>query len=242
MKKVLSLLLSSILLFITSSTVSASLLTINKDGGITWKVLSEQDSVVLEIPTHSYIEVKKTTDDQVGKPSLVSLARVDGKVSLVVSSKDEERELDVSSAQGELVEIEERAETQKLSIGLNGNEFTLKQKGATARTRFPITIDTKKAKLLVTTESGDHFLAVLPHQAVQTILRTKLLSQISREKIEIIEEERELQYLVFGEKVIDIYGLFQYSIPVSTKLSASTGEIMSIEAPIWYKAVAFLLT
>ena len=103
-------------------------------------------------------------------------------------------------------------------------------------------VDSKKAKLSVTTESGDHFLAVLPYQAVQTLLRTKLLSQIEREKIEIIEEERELQYLVSGEKIINVYDVFEYSIPVTTKLSASNGEILSIEAPVWYKAVAFLLT
>ena len=242
MKKVLSLIICAIMFFTSSGDVFASLLTIGENGEITWKVLSEQDSIALEIPTHSYIEIKKTSNEFVDKPSLVSLARADDKVSMVVSTGNEERELDVSSAQGELIEIEERPEVQKLTIGLESDLFTVKQKGITAKTKFPITVDTEKARLTLSTLSGDRFLAVLPNQVIQTLLRTKLLSRIDREKIEIVEEERELQYLVSGEKIINIYNLFEYSIPVSTKLSASTGEILSIEAPIWYKAVAYLIT
>lgn len=229
-------------LFFGFSRAEASILSIGKDGEVIWKVLSEQDSTEIDIPTHSYIEVKKVTDKDVDPKSSVELSKNGDKINLFVLKGNEKRQIDITNQNIELVEIEERAEIQKINIGVRDNKFSLRQRGFSALTDFPIKIDPETARLTVQTESGDRFLSVLPYQAVQGILRSKLINKINDNLLEIIEEERELQYSFSGEKIFNIFDLFEYSIPVSLRVSATTGETVSIDGPLWYKIIGFFLT
>jgi hypothetical protein len=231
-----------LLLISSSSTTKASLLVIEESGKVTWKVLSEQDSVNLEIPTHSYIEVKKAGDSQPNENALVELSKTNGKVNLIVVTGDEKRQVEIGSTNGDLIEIEERPEIQKVNIGVKDGKFSLYQKGISALTDFPIKIDPETAKLTIATESGERFLSILPFQAVQGVLRSKLITRVDGNKLDIIEQERELQYSFSGQKVFNIFNLFEYSVPVSLKVSASTGETVSIEGPVWYKVIGFFLS
>jgi len=71
-------------------------------------------------------------------------------------------------------------------------------------------------------------------------LRAKFVNKIPDSNIELIEKDKELQYVIAGEKVFDILGLMEYSVPVTTFISASTGEILSIDSPTWFKYIKFL--
>jgi hypothetical protein len=242
-KKFLVTINLTLLFFILgSSVVEASILSVDKDGEITWKVLSKEDSVGLDVPTHSYIEVKKVGDDAFDPKSSIELSRRGDKISLFVLKDNEKRQIDIANPNGDLIEIEERAEIQKINIGIKDDKFSLQQRGFSALTEFPIKIDPATAKLTVETKSGDRFLSILPYQAVEGVLRSRLISRIDDNRLEIIEEERELQYSFSGEKVFNIFDLFEYSIPVSLRVSASTGETISIEGPVWYKIVGFFLS
>ena len=79
-----------------------------------------------------------------------------------------------------------------------------------------------------------------PLEAVEAVLRTKLITKAVNPKIEIVEKERELQYIISGEKVFNILGIYEYSIPITSYISASTGEILSVDSPTWFKYVKFL--
>src|SRR4030042_2516512 len=229
-------------LILGSSVIEASILSVGKNGEITWKVLSEQDSLDMDVPAHSYIEVKKVENNTVDPKSSIELSKSGDKISLYVFNDNEKRQIDIKNPNGDLIEIEERAEIQKINIGVRNDKFSLQQKGISALTEFPIKIDPQTAKLTVGTKSGDRFLSVLPYQAVPGVLRTKLISRVNDNRLEIIEEGRELQYSFSGEKIFNILGFFEYSIPVSLKVSATTGETVSIEGPAWYKVIGFFLS
>ena len=217
-------------------------MSVGADGEITWKVLSKQDSADLDIPTHSYIEIKKVGDDAVDSKSTIELSKNGDKISLYVFNDNEKRQIDITTANYDLIEIEERPEVQRINIGIKDDKFSLQQRGFFALTDFPIKIDPLSARLTIGTGSGERFLSILPYQVAQGVLRSKLISRIDNNRLEIIEEGRELQYSFSGEKVFNIFGLFEYTIPVSLRVSATTGETVSIEGPVWYKIVGFFLS
>lgn len=230
------------LFLISSNFVNASILVVGSDGNMTWNVLAF-DSSSLDIPQYSSIEVKKTPDGKPDSNSIVSLEKeLSGKISLVVSSDNEKRELDVSNVKEELIEVEERPSVQKMTIGIYENSFSLMQRGVKALTDFPLSVNSKTARIVVKTPTGEKYLSILPYEAAETTLRTKWITKISDSQVKILEEDRELQYQVSGEKIFNILNLTEYSVPVEVRLSTSTGEVLTVNAPIWYKVLGFLLT
>ena len=243
MKRIAAILILASLIFVSSTAPSyASLIVIDNTGEVIWNVLSEEDSLALDIPRHSSIEVKKAAETTPPSSSVVSLERTDGKVSLLVSSDNETRELDVTGWRNNLVEIEERAEVQKLTIGIRDDKFTLSQKGVTAETTYPVSVDSERAQISLETPSGAKFISVFPIEAVESALRTNLMNRITEPKIEVFEKEQELQYSIQGEKVFSFFKTYDYSIPVTLFVSASTGEVLDLEAPGWFKYISFLFT
>ncbi|OGM26697.1 hypothetical protein A2962_05355 [Candidatus Woesebacteria bacterium RIFCSPLOWO2_01_FULL_39_61] len=235
------LLVASFILTYTNS-VSASILVIDSEGEITWNVLSF-DSSNLSIPQSSSIEVKGLAKGKTDANSVVSLEKDSGgKISLTVASDNGERKLDVSDVKEELIELEERPSVQKMTIGVYENSFSLVQKGIKALTEFPLSVNPKTAKIVLETPTGEKYLSILPYEAAEMTLRTKWLNKIIGSQVKIIEENRELQYQVFGERVFNLLNIYEYSVPVEVRLSTSTGEVLSVKAPIWYKVVGFLLT
>lgn len=229
-------------LLIYPSSASAKLLLIKGDGELVWSVLSSGTDVDLEIPKASYIEVKEVAKEKPLKDARVTLQKEGEKISMVVNADGYEKELDVSDWEDAVVEIEERPELQQVSINVFDGRFAIKQKEVVALTDYPINIDSKTAKLSVTTESGDRLVSVLPFNAIESLLRTKIISRIAEGGVDLIEEERELTYRVSGEKLINILNVYTYPIQMNISVSASTGEIINIDAPLWYKAISFLFT
>lgn len=221
---------------------SASLLTIKEDGEVIWNVLSEEDSIGLEVPRHPFIEVRRVLEATDQKTSQVTLTKKNDKVSLIVTSGNQIRELDITQVSQDLVEIEERAETQKVTIGVIDDKFSLFHKGITAVTEFPVAVDSLTAQVSVETSTGKRFLSVFPYDAIEAVLRAKLINRIADKKVEIIEKDWKLQYRVEGEKVFNLFNVYQHQIPISYYISASTGEILSIDAPNWLKALGFLFS
>ena len=242
MKRILSLLLSIAFIVLSSSSVSAGLVTIDESGEVVWKVLAEEDYLSLEVPQSSSLEVKEAGSVELEEKSTVSLLRSDGKVNLLVKSGNTEKTLDVEGWKEDVVEVEERPQTQKLSISIEGDKFAIKQKGIKAVTSFPIKIDSESARVLLTTSAGDIFLAVMPYRAVETIFKSKLLNTITDNRIELTERQRELQYIVKGEKNINIANVYVYALPVEMRISALTGELIAVDSPSWFKYLGFLFS
>ena len=116
--------------------VDASLLLIDKSGKIIFRVLSSQDTFGLEIPRKDYLAIKEVADQTSDSDAKVSLYKLDGKVTLDVSSSLGQKSLDVTGYQDEIVEIEERPEVERFTISVNDGKFIIDQGGISAETYF----------------------------------------------------------------------------------------------------------
>jgi hypothetical protein len=236
------LFLTAVIAFLTfAEPTEASLVTIDGEGKIIVNVLASEDSVGLEIPTNELLEVKNLAADIRDSQAKVSLNKSDGKVQMNVSTTSGEKSLDVTGLQDDLIEIEERPRTEKLVIRHKEGEFVLVQGGVVAHTSYEIGVDPEMATITLKTPSGLRYLSVLPKQAVNSVLRTNLVDRLSfQNKAEIKEEDGEVSYTIKAEKLINVFDIFEYPLPVTTKVSASTGELVGIEEPKWLRFVGFL--
>ena len=240
MKKTISIFVVLIFfLFVFNGNVSASLILVEKDGNIVWNVLSEQDELTLDTPKYSSLEVKKIADESTDNTSSISLKKTGSGISLTLDSENTKKEMNVSDFSEEIIEIEERPEVKRISIFSDNGNFVVSQSGIKAKTEFALTIDTKTANLYLTTLSGNKYLSIMPYDAVANLLRVKLLSDVSQNSIEIVEKERELQYKIKGQKIFNLFDIFKYNLSLTAYVSASTGEVLDIEAPGWFKVIRF---
>lgn len=243
MSKTITLTVAALLLgLVFPVSASAKLISIQDDGEIVWSVLSSGVDVDLEIPKSSNIEVKEAAKSKPADDAKILLQRDGEKVSMIVNTGSYEKELDVTDWEDSVIEIEERPELRQISINVVDGRFAIKQRNITALTDYPISIDTETAKLSVTTESGDRLVSVLPYDAVASLVRTRIISRVAEGGVDLVEEERELTYRVSGEKLLNLFNVYEHPVQMSVVVSASTGEVVEIEAPIWYKAISFLFT
>lgn len=241
LKLLVSLALFFLFLISTSGLAYASLVTIDKEGKVTINVLSAEESIELEIPRKEFLEVKDIAKGTPDPEAKISLAKIDGKIKLNVSTSSGEKSLDVTNYKEEIIEIEERSEVERVTISVKAGKFTIEQKGVVAETDFAISINPRTARLALITSSGHRFLSILPRQATEIVLRSKYINRIGRQdRLVISEQGRELSYEVAGDRVINLFNIFEYNVPVSAHISASTGEILSINQPTWLKVLGFL--
>jgi hypothetical protein len=239
MKKVLYLTLLSLFLFFWSfSFANAALITVDSEGEVIVKVLSSEDQLALSIPERNELEVKDIVTDSQTTDSSISLIKKDGKVLLTVGDNT----LDVTTWDEGLIEIEERSDTKRIEISVEGDNFVVKQDGVSAKTSYPINIKPKENKLSVETSSGEIYLSVFPIEAAESALRSKYVTRLPDREIGITEKDTGvLTYAVDGEREIQMLKFLDYGVPVTVYISASTGEIVSIDQPTWLRILGFLL-
>ena len=240
--KIAFILVLAFIIFIsnTSLVMANSLVVVDKNGDIVWNVLAEESSLV-EIPKSSYLEVKKVANSPASGEEKITIQEEGGKVSMLIGEENSGKRLDVTDWSENLVEIEERAQVQKLAIRKGTESFVLENKGISAKTNYPLNVNPKNASISVTTPSGDRLLSILPNDAYQGLLKAKVISRL-KESLSLVEENQSLLYKVKGEKSINFFNIYEYRFDVSASLSASTGEILKVEAPVWQKALSFILT
>ncbi len=232
----------SFIFLISTSSAYASLVTINEEGRVVINVLSAEESLELEIPRGEYLEVKNIVSVTPDPEAIITLSKDGGKVKLNVSTASGDKSLDVTSYKDEIVEVEERPQAEKLVIGVRDGKFTIAQRDVVAITDYDINIDPQGARLALETPSGLAYLSILPRQAVNSVLRSKIINRIGGDgALSIIETNRELSYEVAGDKVINVFNLIEYPVPVKVNVSASTGEILSVDQPTWLRVIRFLL-
>ncbi len=83
-------------------------------------------------------------------------------------------------------------------------------------------------------------MALLPYDAAQSLLRTKIATNVNAADMKVVEYEKDITYLVNGEKVVNLFNIYDLRLPVSANISASTGEVMMVE-PSWLGVVNYLL-
>jgi len=227
------------------SVQASSLVTVREDGEIILNVLADSDSI-LEIRTGSTLEVIGgifRDDGEFGDK--ISLELKNGKASLSVLKGKEERSFEITGENEDLVEIIERTKGEKVKIGLVDGMFTLNQRGVIVRTPFSVEIDATRDKLSVKTPSGLRLLSILPYEALQVVRRARIIDILTPgvENIVLTEGSRgELHYKITGNKIIVPFNLFTYKVPIEAQVSASTGEVINIDQPLWFKVFDFLFT
>lgn len=232
------------LMFVFSSSADASVLTIKADGRLEWKVLSAQTENELSIPESSSLVLTKLASSEPTNGQDVSLIRNGDQISLVVDSEQGKHELNVTGWKDTLVEVEETPMVTKLAIGIDGDGFSLSQSGIAAKTIFPISVDPGSKKISVETPSGKRFLSILPKDAYLGLVRAKILNRLSGSQgLELTEAGGgDLYYKIHGERVLNLFNIYELPVEVSADVSASTGEVLYIDQPKWLGVLGYFLS
>lgn len=243
MKKALLIALLLLFPFFLPKSASASLIVIDKEGVIIWRVLGSE-TTLSEIPTNSAITVTNLIAEGGATASQVSLFREGGKITLNVREGSQEKSMAITSPERSLIEIEKRPQVRNVKIGVWNERFLIDEDGTYALTDFPIKIDPERAELSVETKTGQRILPFLPKEALETVVRAKIISWKKEEGIiELIEGERgELAYDISGDKVINVANVFEFQVPIKTTVSAITGEVLSVDQPPWLRVLGFLFS
>lgn len=226
-----------------SSPIHASLVSINPDGEVVVNVLGSEDALALEIPQSESLKVS-AKDTSIADNSLVLLEKNNNEVVLSVSDGGEDKELNITDVGDSVIEIEERPQKDKLSISISENSFLIENRGVVAVTDYEITVDPKKARILLDAPSGKRFLSITPYEATQTLLRAHTLDVIdSKTGISVVEsDEHDLTYKVEGEKILNLFNVYYHHVDVVAYVSALTGEIVKIDEPQWLTITDFLFS
>lgn len=233
----------SFLFLLSPQQVDASLVTITEKGELVVNVLSSEDSIELGIPQKEYFEVKEIAESSGESEASVTIERVNDKVSLTVSSPDSgNKTLDVTDYDDDIVEIEERDRAKIVRLGVVGDKLSIEQRNIIALTDLPINVDPSNKELSVTTSSGRKLISVLPREAIDALMRTKIVNKMGlNERLSIVEEEGgDVSYVIKGQKVINLFNVYDYGIDITARVSVTTGEVVGIDEPEWLKAINFL--
>jgi hypothetical protein len=219
---------------------NAQLLVVTKGGAVEPMVLAETDVLDLEIPQNE-IDVKKVANARFNKDSLITLSRTNGKVNLTVESDKGKEEMELGEWKESLIEIEERPQTQKVSIGVYDDNFSLENKGIIALTQYALKVDAKSARIIASTESGERFVAIMPYSAVETLVKSGIVSNFPLDsKILLTEVDSELVYIIEGEKNLNFFNLYFHPVAVEGFVSALNGEVVEVRQPKWLGILGFL--
>lgn len=195
-------------------------------------------------PTEAENEVEnRVENEQENTKSKVKVEIEDDKVK-IKKENGNGIETEIKDVEKNKIEQELKKE-QEIELEATGEgELALVRGGFTTQTTLPISVDSKTHKLFVTTPKGTKEVAVLPDQAVENILRNKLLDQIEggTQKL-ILDDKTDLpEFEVRGVKQKRILGLFPISIAKKLEVDTETGEILETNTSLIdriFEAISF---
>lgn len=239
-KAIPGVLLAYFLLFLSTTPISAALVTISKDGNAYWNVLGTETDAIT-IPKKDNLEIKSLLETP-GSPAnvYISLNREDGRVSLNIEADDQKTETDVTGYSEDLVEIEAKEEAKRIKIANKDDKFMLEQNGVVVLTDLPITIDTKSKEISALTDGGAQYLAILPFDALSGALRAHAINSFT--ELELVQNKNGgLEYKIHGEKKLNILNVYEHPVKVIASVSAANGEVKTDET-IWIKLLSLIFS
>lgn len=159
----------------------------------------------------------------------------------------------------DLLKISERSTDRDLTISTHSaNRLLLSRRRLGAITDLPIAVSLQTNQLIVSTQAGSRVVAVLPDQAIENLLREKLLDKIGGLKVEEILSEAspssafaqavelkmdsggEPVYEVEGSKSLKLLGFYPVTLPRRVVISAQTGAVEKVQESILSRFLGLL--
>lgn len=145
--------------------------------------------------------------------------------------------VDVQSSGGNInkspLENSSQTVTKKpLQIGINkeAQEVVIQQGETTTKTKEPISIEGNDLK--IQTPEGKMTINVLPDVITKTVIQ-KEPQKLNDISLKVVDKQP--IYETTGLKEEKILNLIPIRMPIKTKVSAQTGEVLGVEKPWWAK-------
>ena len=237
MPRIKLVLLFTLLFFVSSATpLQAAMVHINKNGTYYLNVLAEETSVI------SVKNVSVTTIVNTLSPdpeTKIALSKKEGQTFLTVDKNT----MDVSGYSDDIVEVEQYNEPERIAIKATNDGFAIEQRGITAKTVFPISINSPSKKISVETPTGVKFLSIMPYEAVAQIIRSNIIDDLGESgEVQLVEgEEGEVLYIVKGIQELNLLRFLSIPVDVVAEVSAVSGRVLKVDQPLWYSILGIIL-
>lgn len=194
------------------------------------------------------LKLETETFSQDGTRTRIRIERKDGRLRIrrsIELENGEELDDEDGTDEGGIFEIREHRNKTRIRIATGSGDFIYFIRGnSSARTSFPLSINTETNELIVTTPAGIKVVTILPDQAVANMLAQNVLDEVDEpepdqlpdenvgeieDSIELEEEDGVLVYKIKGFKRQRILGIFDVAIDRTAVVSAETGELISTE-------------
>lgn len=224
-----------IFLFTPNIVLADAIVTISSNGKTSWNVLGAESD--------REIKIKKIANLDSNLNGKISVYKEGNSFQVIQDSGSNKTKADVTNFEGDVVEVESRGESKNLSIKVSGEKFMLIQGENIASTEYPVEIDPETALISVKAPTGLRFIVLLPEDAATLAINARLLDEIDPNSPMILTENEfgELHYEVKGTRIIDLK-ITKIPVEVTANLSASTGRVLTVDSPIWFKVVGLLIT
>jgi hypothetical protein len=238
-KKLLLFLVLSLLFFSTSQVQAASLFVVSKDGNVERNVLGDSTDINATVQKVS----QKVATAAIEGVKEIAIAEIENKTQVKIITDKESQEQTVPTALTELVEMEGDHLSDKVSVTKTDEGFGISDKGITANTSFNVSIKPKEHDVFVESSLGSTKLSVLPSEAVKNVVSSGAINVLPADGIISLQSDGDkLNYLVKGERIVQIFHIAKVVVPVSSSVSADTGKVTIVDQPQWLSLFGFLLS
>jgi hypothetical protein len=201
-------------------------------------------------PINPFVASHESTSESKKGSSKVEFKAVDKSGKTALEAKDENKN---SLNENEKNEVETELEKDDIHIATSEGQLIIRKNGVRAITQFTITVDQATNTLTITTASGIKTVAILPDQAVTTLLSTKALDHILSDTISkeasdsatpkqilLIEKDNQLVYQIKGTKNHKLLGLIPISTNITAFVSAESGNLIAKEQSLLSRIIELL--
>lgn len=216
-----------------------------------------------EIETAEGIKIKTKVEDD----GSIKVEVEKGKLKLKYSTQNGKSQLEAEGEHGQEVHLktdelsdikeglDDELEKEGIKISTASGRMVIAKHEVAAQTSFPLSIDAATNQLTVTTPSGQKIVAILPDQAVNSLLTTGILNKIASQSaglalttdignlsnvVSLESMNNDLVYKVLGDKDYKLFGLLPVSTSATAFVSAQTGHLVAEERPLISELIKLL--
>lgn len=150
---------------------------------------------------------------------------------------NDEVELEDEAKDEALDKVETELEEDDIRIATAPGQIALVNKRVGALSNFPLSVDSTTRELTVTTPAGSKVVAVLPQQAIDNMLASKVMDFVVGEKVDnelasipnlvkLEEKGGVLVYKIKGTKTNKLLGFIPIKTQVEAFVSAENGQVV----------------